>query len=119
MPPNSLLCFCWTSLQAGCAEEQKPLVVTNNQLGDRQVSSDERKDNLMKSSWRLVVLSTLVLTCKGARADDHIEDEEEEGDVQEDLSEFTKDGQAMFKTLFKLRDCAGPAVENDQVTMIM
>ena len=73
----------------------------------------------MKSSWRLVVLSTLVLTCKGARADDNIEDEEEEGDVQEDLSEFTKDGQAMFNTLFKLRDCAGPAVENDQVTMIM
>ena len=44
---------------------------------------------------------------------------EEEGDVEEDLTKFTKDELVMFKTLWKLRDCAGPAVENDNVTMIM
>ena len=47
------------------------------------------------------------------------DEEEEEGDVEEDLTNFTKDGLVMFKTLWKLRDCAGPAEENDNVTMIM
>ena len=74
----------------------------------------------MKFLWRLLFLCTLVLICKGANMDDVKEDEdEEEGDVEEDLTNFTKDGLVMFKTLWKLRDCAGPAEENDNVTMIM
>ena len=81
----------------------------------------------MKSSWGLICLCTLVLICKAANVDDVKEeekvkkdvDEEEEGDVEEDLTKFTKDELVMFKTLWKLRDCAGPAEEKDNVTMIM
>ena len=74
-----------------------------------------KENNLMKSSLGLICVSTLVLICKGANLDD----DEEEGDVEEDLTNFTKDGQVMFRTLWQLRDCAGPAEENDNVTMIM
>ena len=79
----------------------------------------------MKSSWGLICLCTLLFICK---ADDDVKeeekvkkdvDEEEEGDVEEDLTKFTKDELVMFKTLWKLRDCAGPAEEKDNVTMIM
>ena len=73
----------------------------------------------MKSFWGLIfLLCTLVLASKGANLDD-VKEDEEEGDVEEDLTSFTKDELVMFKTLWKLRDCAGPAVENDNVTMIM
>ena len=50
---------------------------------------------------------------------DDVKEDEEEGDVEEDLTNFTTDELVMFKTLWKLRDCAGPAEENDNVTMIM
>ena len=73
----------------------------------------------MKSFWGLIfLLCTLVLASKGANLDD-VKEDEEEGDVEEDLTSFTKDELVMFKTLWKLRDCAGPAEENDNVTMIM
>ena len=73
----------------------------------------------MKSLWgRIFLLCTLVLASKGANLDD-VKEDEEEGDVEEDLTSFTKDELVMFKTLWKLRDCAGPAEENDNVTMIM
>ena len=73
----------------------------------------------MKSFWGLLfLLCTLVLASKGANLDD-VKEDEEEGDVEEDLTSFTKDEVVMFKTLWKLRDCAGPAEENDNVTMIM
>ena len=73
----------------------------------------------MKSFWGLIfLLCTLVLASKGANLDD-VKEDEEEGDVEEDLTSFTKDEVVMFKTLWKLRDCAGPAEENDNVTMIM
>ena len=82
-------------------------------------------NNLMKSAWGLICLCTIVLICK---ADDDVKekenvkkdvDEEEEGDVEEDLTKFTKDELVMFKILWKLRDCAGPAEDKDNVTMIM
>ena len=84
-------------------------------------------NNLMKSAWGLICLCTIVLICK---ADDDVKEEEdvkkkdvdedeEEGDVEEDLTKFTKDELVMFKILWKLRDCAGPADEKDNVTMIM
>ena len=79
----------------------------------------------MKSSWGLICLCTLVLICKAdddVKEDDvkkDVDEEEEEGDVEEDLTKFTKDELVMFKTLWKLRDCAGPAEEKDNVTMIM
>jgi len=73
----------------------------------------------MKSFWGLIfLLCTLVLASKGANLDD-VKEDEEEGDVEEDLTSFTKDELVMFKTLWKLRDCAGPAEENDNVTMII
>ena len=72
----------------------------------------------MKSSWGLIFLCTLVLVSEGANLDD-VKEDEEEGDVEEDLTNFTTDELVMFKTLWKLRDCAGPAEENDNVTMIM
>ena len=72
----------------------------------------------MKSSWGKIFLCTLVLVSKGANLDD-VKEDEEEGDVEEDLATFTKDELVMFKTLWKLRDCAGPAEDNDNVTMIM
>ena len=84
-----------------------------------------KTNNLMKSSWGLIFLCTLVLICKAdddVREDNvkkDVDEEEEEGDVEEDLTKFTKDELVMFKTLWKLRDCAGPAEEKDNVTMIM
>ena len=73
----------------------------------------------MKSFWGLIfLLCTLVLASTGANLDD-VKEDEEEGDVEEDLTKFTKDELVMFKTLWKLRDCAGPAEERDNVTMIM
>ena len=61
------------------------------------------------------------LAAKRAKVEEEdVEDEDmEEGDVEEDLTKFTKDELVMFKTLWKLRDCAGPAEERDNVTMIM
>merc|ERR1712192_375710 len=41
------------------------------------------------------------------------------GDVEEDLTKFSKDELVMFKILWKLRDCAGPAEDKDNVTMII
>ena len=80
----------------------------------------------MKSSWGLIFLCTLVLICKAAddvKEEDivkkDVDDDEEEGDVEEDLTKFTKDELVMFKILSKLRDCAGPAEDKDNVTMIM
>lgn len=64
----------------------------------------------------LLLLAGLASTSQG------LEDatvEEEEGEVVEDLSKYTTEGTVLYKILSKLRHCAGPAVEGDNVTMIM
>lgn len=43
--------------------------------------------------------------------------EDEEGIVEEDISNYTKSGDIYFKTIWKPRDCIGPVVEEDSVTM--
>ena len=40
-------------------------------------------------------------------------------DNEEDLSEYSADGEVRYKTLWKLKDCAGPTQDGDDVTMIM
>jgi len=45
--------------------------------------------------------------------------EDEQGIVEEDLSEYTKEGKIYFKTLWKPKDCDGPTKDGDDVTMIM
>merc|ERR1711892_247391 len=37
----------------------------------------------------------------------------------EDLSEYLKDGEVLYKTLWKPKDCAGPTQDGDVVRMIM
>merc|ERR1711892_137757 len=37
----------------------------------------------------------------------------------EDLSEYLKDGEVLYKTLWKPKDCAGPTQDGDDVRVIM
>jgi len=45
--------------------------------------------------------------------------EDDEMDLEEDLTTFTKEGDTMYKALWKPRDCTGPAEEGDNVTMLI
>ena len=45
--------------------------------------------------------------------------EDDEMDLEEDLTTFTKEGDTMYKALWRPRDCTGPAEEGDNVTMLM
>ena len=45
--------------------------------------------------------------------------EDDEMDLEEDLTTFTKEEDTMYKALWKPRDCTGPAEEGDNVTMLM
>ena len=42
----------------------------------------------------------------------------ENGEV-ENQSDYSTDGEVLYKTLWKLKDCAGPAQDGDDVTMII
>ena len=43
--------------------------------------------------------------------------EDEEGIVEEDLSDYITEGDILYKTLWKPKDCAGPTDDGDDVLM--
>eukprot|EP00092_Neocalanus_flemingeri_P049111 GFUD01056330.1.p1 GENE.GFUD01056330.1~~GFUD01056330.1.p1 ORF type:complete len:410 (+),score=112.63 GFUD01056330.1:65-1294(+) len=45
--------------------------------------------------------------------------DDEEGIVEEDLSDYLEEDGVLYKTLWKPKDCAGPTEDGDDVTMIM
>ena len=63
------------------------------------------------SVWLLVCLAVCV---KGEKSDNR-----EVVDKKENLSDYSADGEVLYKTLWKLKDCAGPAQDGDDVKMIM
>jgi len=87
------------------------------------------------SSWLLVVLSTLQVLyhVNGDNTNDDLKEsdhddlnsivnddlEDDEGYVEEDLSTYSLSGDIYFKTIWKPRDCVGPAEDEDSVTMVM
>eukprot|EP00090_Calanus_glacialis_P020261 TRINITY_DN31172_c0_g1_i1.p1 TRINITY_DN31172_c0_g1~~TRINITY_DN31172_c0_g1_i1.p1 ORF type:complete len:419 (-),score=111.10 TRINITY_DN31172_c0_g1_i1:102-1313(-) len=64
-----------------------------------------------------ILLCLLVIT-KGEGANDNVLTEEEEGIVEEDLSDYIVEGDVLYKTLWKPKDCAGPIDDGDDVTMV-
>jgi len=46
-----------------------------------------------------------------------VNEEDEEGDIVEDLSRYTREGTAFYRTLWQPRDCAGPTMDQDRVSM--
>jgi len=66
-----------------------------------------------------VTLFCLLVICRGdGKNDDELSDDEE-GIVEEDLSDYIKEGDILYKTLWKPKDCAGPTEDGDDVTMVM
>ena len=61
--------------------------------------------------WLLVCLAVCVTAGNS--------DNREVVDKKENLSEYSADGEVLYKTLWKLKDCAGPTQDGDDVTMIM
>jgi len=61
----------------------------------------------------------LVIIARGESINSDELTEDEEGIVEEDLSDYLKEGDVLHKTLWKPKDCAGPTEEGDDVTMIM
>ena len=64
-----------------------------------------------------LVFVCIVLIAKGENGDKLTEDEE--GIVEEDLSDYLEEGDVKYKTLWKTKDCAGPTKAGDDVRMIV
>eukprot|EP00092_Neocalanus_flemingeri_P030824 GFUD01033478.1.p1 GENE.GFUD01033478.1~~GFUD01033478.1.p1 ORF type:complete len:422 (+),score=137.33 GFUD01033478.1:158-1423(+) len=63
-----------------------------------------------------------ISTGEKIKEDELTEDEEgivEEDIVEEDLSDYLEEGEILYKSLWKPKDCAGPSKDGDEVTMIM
>jgi len=66
-----------------------------------------------------VTLFCLLVICRGEGKNDDELSDDEEGIVEEDLSDYIKEGDILYKTLWKPKDCAGPTEDGDDVTMVM
>jgi len=67
------------------------------------------------------VLLTLLALQSSCIKEDEMEDweDDEEGVVKEDLSQYTREGAILYKTLWKPRHCDGPTKDGDDVDMNM
>ena len=65
------------------------------------------------------LLFCVIAVCRGEGAEDEELSEDEEGIVEEDLSEYVTEGDVLYKTVWKPKDCDGPTADGDDVTMMM
>ena len=70
---------------------------------------------------KLLVLHSVVLAHSGWDYDDEDDElgEDEVGTVPEDLSEYTRQGAVLYKTLWRPRHCDVKTKDGDDVTMMM
>jgi len=70
------------------------------------------------NKWGLLLVCYVVIAMVESIIETELT-EEEEGIVEEDLSDYVKEGDILYKTLWKPKDCDGPTEDGDDVTMIM
>jgi len=68
--------------------------------------------------WGLVFFYLMVIAKAESTSEDKMT-KDEEGIVEEDLSDYLQEGEILYKTLWKPKDCAGPTEDGDDVTMMM
>ena len=76
----------------------------------------------MERTWRFIflcLLATLQASANWEEEDNEEFGEEELGTIPEDLSEYTKQGSLLYKTLWKPRHCDVATKDGDDVTMVM
>eukprot|EP00092_Neocalanus_flemingeri_P049112 GFUD01056331.1.p1 GENE.GFUD01056331.1~~GFUD01056331.1.p1 ORF type:complete len:410 (+),score=118.67 GFUD01056331.1:39-1268(+) len=66
-----------------------------------------------------LVFLCFVVIASGERINNDDFTEDEEGIIEEDLSDYLEEDGVLYKTLWKPKDCAGPTEDGDDVTMIM